>query len=424
MRKIVREIAFLLICAAVLAASSEAAKIEFSVTAFGNISSITESQREVQNCTFINETNSTECTNQTISENITNYEPWQKSVTIEIECESICSYPIPSFNAPKNAEINKYILSSNSNVFFESTESKTTKNPEDKIVVKVEQPKKISELVFDRILPSVLNEGVSQTNLFIRNNGTDAVSYLNATLIGSGINEAFVESYSKLDAGELGIVPITLNISGSGQKDLIVKISWRSDDKIYSTVYQTKIIVNASPKKQVEQVNSTEVKNRFEADKEKLKGYEIEYAKKRSEGYLVSEVYDSIKNAKDYVESVQLLIEEGKFSDAKLKLALLELALDDIDNGLRNALKTQQTWADKLKNNALLISVIVTAIAGLTTLYERHKMRMMKIKEKLAGKIKDKKQQNVEQKEKKQASKKQKKQEDSGNMAADLKSPP
>ena len=63
----------------------------------------------------------------------------------------------------------------------------------------------------------------------------------------------------------------------------------------------------------------------------------------------------------------------------------IELALDDVDNGLKNALKTQQTWADKLKANALLISVTITAIAGFTTLYERQKIKVKRLKEKIVA---------------------------------------
>ena len=418
MKKITMLALFAFMIAAVIAASSEAASVEFTVTAFGNLSVVSEGQKEVQNCSFNSETNATECINQTIAENITTYEPWEKSITVNIECEAICSYPIPSFNTPKDVEIVKYAVDSDSNatVFFDSTDGKTTANPEDKIKVEVKQAEKFSELVLDRILPSTLNEGVSQTNVFIRNNGTDAVSYFNITLIGSGINGAFAESYDRLEAGELGIVPVILNATGGGQKDLIVKISWKSGSKLLSAIYSLTISVSAAAAPQ-EKVNSTEIISRFNADKESLRNYEAQYTQKLSQGYLVSQIYDSIKNAKGYVEDVQLLVEESKFSDAKLKLALLELALDDVDNGLKNALKTQQTWADKLKANALLISVIITAVAGLTTLYERQKMKVKRLKEKIAARkmakqgIKPEAKEKIPQKKKVNKTKPQKKEE-------------
>ena len=367
------------------AASAYAADVQFSVRASGSTISVMQNETQTENCTFNNETNSTDCVNQTYIMNTTVKEPWEKTIDLDIECGNICSYPMPSFNPPDGVQIDKYAIISNLNVYFESTKAKTTGNPEDKIVVEVQPEEKPSELVLDRILPSTISEGASKVNVFVTNNGSDAVSYFNLSIIGSGISGGYGESYDKIEPSGMAIVPVSLNAT-AGQNDVVVKISWASNSKVYSAIYTYKLNVVASQNEPEAKVNSTEITNRFNADKDRLRDYEANYSVKKSEGYPVSEVYDSIKDAKDYVASIQLLIEEGKYSDAKLKLALLELSLDDIGNGLQNALKTQQTFADRLKNNALLISAIITAIAGLITFYERQKIKVKRLKEKIASK--------------------------------------
>lgn len=370
------------------AASSEAVSIEFSVKASGSRTVIVQNQTVFENCTPDVETNATECMNQTITMENKIKEPWEKSKTMDIECNDVCSYPIPSFNAPSDVDVEKYELSTTSseNIHFEESKTKTTTNPEDKIVVEVKTAKQVTELILDRILPSTVSEGSSQVNLFVVNNGTEAVNYFNVTIIGAGSGEVS-EGYSdKLEPGQMAIVPVSLNFSGAGQKEIVARLTWKIDKVAYNAIYSYRINVLASQTPPEAKVNSTEIIERFNADKEMLKNYELEYSQKKAEGYLVQEVYDSIRNAKEYLATVQLLVEEEKYSDARLKLALLDLSLEDTGNGLKNALKTKQTFADKLKANALLISSVIAALVAVISIYERQKTKIGALKEKLIAK--------------------------------------
>lgn len=411
MRKLPILITILVFLSVVFSLSSLAAPVEISATALGSRITEVQNQSIFENCTMNPDTNETDCINQTINSVTNKTEPWEKSVVIDIECSDSCTYPMPSFNVPADVEVQKYSLDTNSQnatVYFDSTKTKTTSNPEDKIVVEV-QVAKFSELVIDRILPLTINQGSSQLNVFVVNNGTDTVSYFNVSIIGAGTEEAIAFSYDKLGPSQMAIVPVALNATGAGQKEIVAKISWKQDKNSYNAIYSYEITI-VPPEKPAaepeEQVNSTEVIERFDADRARLQEYEQNYTQKLSQGYLVSQVYDSIKDAKDYVATVQLLVEEEKFSDAKVKLALLELSLDDISNGLKNALKTQQTWSDKLKSNALLISVIITAVAGITTLYERQKVKVKRLKEKIVQRKMEKQGIKPEAKEKIPAKKK------------------
>jgi len=374
-------IAFLL-----LAVSSHAIPVKFTVKATGKMEVTTQNETIVENCSLNPDTNLTECVNETIVQNSTATQPWSDSASVEIECGSVCTYPMPNFEEPENVRIAKYEIRYNSTevmIFFDSTKNQATSDPNDKI--RVEVAKKSNQVVLDRISPAAVKEGISQINVFVRNNGSTTIDYFNLTIIGVGIADSFAETSDTLEPGELGIVPVILNISGSGEKEFIVKISWSGDSKSLSSLYVTRL--NVLPgEKPGPQINSTEIISRFNADKDTLRNYESEYSLKKSQGYLVSEVYDSIKDARDYVASVQLLVEEEKFAEAKTKLSLLELSLDDIRNSLQNALKTQQTFFDRLKSNALLISTIVAALAGVISLYERQRIKLARLKERIREK--------------------------------------
>ncbi len=369
-------------------ASAMAVSVEFSVKAEGTVTKTVQNETIIENCTLNTETNLTDCINQTVTGESQVESPWEKTVVIDIECEDSCSYPMPSFNQPSDAQIEKYSLetSSNATVLFESTDSKSTKNPEDKINVKAQKAATFSSLMLEKMLPSTINEGVSQVNLFLTNNGTEAIVYINASIIGGGASAAYAESFDRLEPGRMAIIPVMLNASGDGQKDVVVRVNWKGAKNLYSSIYSYRINVLPKPGNEPKSVNSTEVIAQFNSDKETLRGYEGQYQQKQADGYLVSTVYDSIKDAKDYVATIQLLIGEEKFGEAKVKLALLELSLDDIDNGLQNALKTKQTFTDKLKNNALLISSIIAAAVAAFGFYEKQKMKIKALKEKIAAK--------------------------------------
>jgi hypothetical protein len=381
-------------------ASASAASVEFSVKAEGIKTDTVSKDTQFENCTINPSTNASECVNQTITSEAETKESWDKSVLIEIECPDSCAYPMPSFKIPSDVEIDNYSVetSSDANVFFESTNAKTTQDPEDKIRVEVKKME-FSELVLEKILPSTITAGQSQINVFLTNNGTEAISYFNISLIGGGIDTVSAESSDKIEAGRMAIIPINIQVDGSGQKEIIVKVNWKSNKNVYSSIYSYKLNILPAEEKG-KPVNSTEIIERFNSDREKLRAYEAQYQQKKSEGYLVSEVYDSIKGAKNYVATIQLLIEEGKFSDAKMNLALLELSLDDINNGIQSALKTKQTFTDKLKNNALLISSVIAAIVAIFGLYERQKIKMKALKDKMKEKLASRKENNEESKEK------------------------
>ncbi|MEM4336468.1 MAG: hypothetical protein QXG86_00490 [Candidatus Woesearchaeota archaeon] len=390
-------------------ALSCALPVKFTVKATGIETIVIQNQTIEEHCGINPETNITECINETKIINQTIENPWSDSAVIDIECGSVCTYPMPDFGG-KNINITKYEIKYNIPdvvIVFEGTKNKLTTDSNDKI--RIEIVKKSAELIIEKISPTTFKEGTSQVNVFIKNNGSITVNYLNVTLIGAGIVESYAESKDPVEPEELSIVPVIVDIKGEGQKDVIVKASWPIDGKTYNTIYLTRINIIAENKSKPEaEINATEIINKFNLYKEKLREYELEYSRKKSEGYLVSEVYDSIKNARNHVSGIQLDIEEKKFSSAKSKLLLLELSLEEIDYGLKNSLKQKITLGERLRQNALLISALVAAIAGIIGLYEKQRQKLKQIKEKMKNK-KSKNITNITEKENAQSKKENKK---------------
>src|SRR3972149_9345032 len=87
--------------------SSEAVPVKFSVKAIGVIESVVQNETTVENCALNPDTNATECINETITVNNTVSQPWSDSASIDIECGSVCTYPMPSFDSG-DAVISKY----------------------------------------------------------------------------------------------------------------------------------------------------------------------------------------------------------------------------------------------------------------------------------------------------------------------------
>src|SRR3989344_5474877 len=165
---------------------SEAIPVKFTIKAIGVKETIIQNETVVENCALNEETNITECTNQTITTNITSTEPWTDSATVDIECGSVCTYPMPFFEG-EDVKIEKYEIKSNLQdvmILFEGTKSKATTDANDKI--RIEIVKKSNDIVIDRISPLTVKEGVSQINVFARNNGSSTISYFNVTIIGAG----------------------------------------------------------------------------------------------------------------------------------------------------------------------------------------------------------------------------------------------
>ncbi|MBW3022871.1 hypothetical protein KY308_02110 [Candidatus Woesearchaeota archaeon] len=389
MKKLIWILLFLYFSAAVSALS-----VEFKITAEGYEKVSFQTEAINQTCTFDEETNTTDCINETIIINETKKEPWTAEQNVEVSCEQSCDYQIPKFIIPAEVTIREYIIdyddSKNYTVTFKSTDSSSTKNPDDKVHIEIKRPDTILEV--QKIVPRNLTIGENELTILVKNVYDLKLYSVGAEISGQGIRTLDVSEAEAIAPGEIGYVFLTVNATESGTKDVVMKFTAEASFQKISLTYIDKFAVLPSKnlpenKPETENISATQLSEELVQLKNQLKDYEMQYLEKKSEGYLVSEIYDLIKDVRDNLQSAQLALADNKYKDVQKYFILARSGLEDIDSGLQNVRKTQKTFADKLKDNALLITTTSAAIAAILGLVERSKVK--KLKEKLEKRAKE-----------------------------------
>ena len=119
--------------------------------------------------------------------------------------------------------------------------------------------------------------------------------------------------------------------------------------------------INLTLVKEIE-YNQEELETQFRLLKEKLQEQEQLYAQKKSQNYLVTEIYESgLKPAKNKVQQIQEQLLTGKLAGAKVDLDLLSSVITDLTTNLEQAQKLKVTKLQWLKDNAGAIAAIILA---------------------------------------------------------------
>lgn len=381
----------------------EALSVKLDVIFSGTEEKILEKQIVNQSCSFDEETNETACINETITVEQNVESPWQLSQSMEVDCDTICYYQIPSFTKPLEVTIEEYSLDYEKNdeykINFESTNKKITTKSSDRIKIEVTQLTPDTFIQIEKVSPKNLTKGIDYVNILIKNEYASGLYSMIASLSGDGISTVSSSKIDVLLSGDSKYLSLTVNSTKVGELGAVIKINFDAGAKKVAITYADSFFVSGQ-NLIIEEVNETlKIQNdstilnlslRVDALKEQLKKYESDYLEKKSEGYLVSEIYDSIKDARSKLQNAQLAVSEGNSKDAEKYLLLAQLSTDDVKTGLENARKTQKTFFDKIKENAVLITTVSAAIVAIIGLMERQKSKMNKLKEKMKA-MKEKK---------------------------------
>ncbi|HIG93625.1 TPA: hypothetical protein HA234_05510 [Candidatus Woesearchaeota archaeon] len=112
--------------------------------------------------------------------------------------------------------------------------------------------------------------------------------------------------------------------------------------------------------------NKEELETRLTVLKQRLDEQDSIYYDKKSQGYLVSEVFESIKAAKKQLQDGQQQLLTGKFAEATVNLDLASSAVDDLTTDLNGAKKQEVTFMMWMKENAVAITAVIAAIGALS----------------------------------------------------------
>ncbi len=206
-----------------------------------------------------------------------------------------------------------------------------------------------SKLELSSYFPDEVVKGENKITLIVKNGGDRPLTDITARFVGKGVQQVSSSTVSSLKPGEEDSITITVNVLKGGAKEVTAKVL----DKTFP--------LNFTLVQEIE-YNKEELETQYNLLKEKLQEQERIFADKKSQNYLVGEIFESsIKPAKKQVQDVQEQLLTGKLAEAKVGLDLLSSAINDIAAGLEQAQKLKVTKLQWLKDNVGTIAAIIIA---------------------------------------------------------------
>ncbi|MBI2665910.1 hypothetical protein HYX12_04780 [Candidatus Woesearchaeota archaeon] len=206
------------------------------------------------------------------------------------------------------------------------------------------------------------------------NTGQEVAKDITGKIIGESIKFVSSTAIGSLAPGEEDSLTVKVNILKSGLLTSTLKLGGKSFP------LELTVIESVKYDKQALQTRLNELKLTFQ---------EIDslYYDKKSQDYLVSEIFESIKSAKERLQDAQQQILTNELSKASVSLDLLATMTEDISTDLQNAKQKEVTPLQWLKENALAITAIVAALGTLSGILVKATRHAKKIGENVKHKI-------------------------------------
>ncbi|HLC97489.1 MAG TPA: PKD domain-containing protein [Candidatus Nanoarchaeia archaeon] len=201
--------------------------------------------------------------------------------------------------------------------------------------------------------PAAIQEGENEITIILRNNGEQALSDLSGKLVGPGIRHLSSTSISVLKAGDEDSLNLKAQFLRSGTLSATLKIAGVN----FPVTFEVAPAVTYSKE---------ELQQRLAQLKEAVQAQESTYYDKKAQGYLVTEVFESIKDVKRRLQDAQQSLLTGNLNGAAVGLDIVFSAVEDITADLDHAQKQKQTMMMWLKDNALAITAIIAALGTLS----------------------------------------------------------
>ncbi len=225
-----------------------------------------------------------------------------------------------------------------------------------------------SHLNLSSYFPDSLNLGEASITLILVNEGTEPVKDITAKLVGNGIQHLTSTSISLLQPGDQDSLTIKANFLKEGELNATIKVL----DKNFPLTFSLK---------KGEAYNKEELQAKFEELKKQLQEQENIYYDKKSDGYLVSEVFDNIKSTQKQLQEVQQQLLTNKLSEAKVGLELTGGAITDLSADLTQVRKQKVTLLMWMKENAVAITAIIASLGALGGILVKVKTHAVKMKD-------------------------------------------
>ncbi len=402
-------VSFLLVLSLALGVS-----LEYTVQANGIKTIVSSVESQVESCSLCENSsgNCTEvevCENSTITTNITSQELWSSSRTLSLSCELDCDYPLPIFDAPDNVDVLNYTLSAKTLppkvlLYFKNARSWLTQDPDDRVHIAVNTSITCSQtqcdtrctkcldggcyppgymcpsvlLTLDKVSPRQLDVGQSQLSVFISNQYQMEITGVDAKVSGEGIKTLSSTPVDRIASKDKDAVLVTIKVDGPGTIGLLVKITAKVNGEDITLNAYDQVFVKAPPIEapvKVSQSEMDEISKAIDKGKEDLNSLELEYQRKKADGYLVSELYDRVKYIRGLLQDAQKNLLDSKYIDTRKTLSLVTSSTDDLRQALQEAPKGEKKLKDVIKDNALLITTIIGTVVAIIGFLEKSGLR-------------------------------------------------
>lgn len=350
-------------------------------------------------------------------------DPANNTITVEQnltkQCDAECSYSIPSFTLPEGYTITdyklKYTNTEDFKVYFYSTDAATTQDSDDSIIVEITAAQNetlppltcndnqceqgctvcqdnrchepgfacFERLEIEKIFPFTVSKGISQINILLKNTGTVDLGTIVIELSGDGIYTLDKIPIEKLVAGDKDYAFVKINATKAGSIDLVIKL-------YVDGALKNKLVgqLNVQEEKPTApEINTTALSEKLDMLRANYSMLEQEYVAKNAEGYLVSIVYDKLKEAYGHLSNAQSYLLEGEYKKAEANIEIAENDLTTIKEQLMNAQKKEKTFWDKVRENILYIGSTAAAIVSIFAAYSLIKTSLREQKNRHKGRI-------------------------------------
>ena len=231
-----------------------------------------------------------------------------------------------------------------------------------------------NKLNFTSYFPMEFQEGENEITFIIVNNGEERVEDITTKIIGASIKFISSTEVQSLSPQEEDSITVKVNFLKPGTIPGTLKLKGKSIPLSF-TVKQKRVY---------SQEELTVKLNELKSSIQKL---DEQYYEKKSQDYLVAEIFDSIKDAKSKIQDAQEQLLTNNLAEASVTLDILTSIVEDTNSGLENAKKKEVTILQWLKENALAITAIVAAFGTLSGIIIKVTKQARKIGEDVKNKV-------------------------------------
>ena len=225
-----------------------------------------------------------------------------------------------------------------------------------------------SHLNLSSYFPDTLNPGENSITLLIVNEGTEPVKDITAKLVGKGIQHLTSTSIALLQPGDQDSLTLKANFLQVGEVTATAKVLDKNFPLTFTVTKGTTY-------------DRQELQTKYDELKKQLQEQEATYYDKKSEGYLVSEVFDAIKATQKQLQDIQQQLLTNKLPEAKVGLELTGGAITDLSADLVQVRKQKVTLLMWMKENAVAITAIIASLGALGGILVKVKTHAVKVKD-------------------------------------------